>query len=257
MKPLEQAFKAADILIQNGGFGLIVIDLGEIEERLVRKIPLTTWFRFARVIEKQPTTLVVFATYPAAQSCAAVTLHIKNAEVHWSRKAGPGRQPNNKLAHNNEPVNNAVHKNGPVYNDESTCNGKPICNDKPTYNDESTCNDESICNDELTCNDEPTCSMEPTSIGQLQRARNELGDDHARTRSVRISAEPQDAGKPCITRPSQVSEEAISHTHLFSGVTCEVEVGRVRGQGRKPVQSFGVDIAAKPVWKRGITSIVK
>jgi recombination protein RecA len=87
MKPLEQAFKAADILIQNGGFGLIAIDLGEVEERLVRKIPLTTWFRFARVIEKQPTALVVFATYPAAQSCAALTLHLKNAEAHWSTEA--------------------------------------------------------------------------------------------------------------------------------------------------------------------------
>ena len=87
MKPLEQAFKAADILIQNGGFGLIAIDLGEVEERLVRKIPLTTWFRFARVIEKQPTALVVFATYPAAQGCAALTLHLRNAEAHWSTEA--------------------------------------------------------------------------------------------------------------------------------------------------------------------------
>lgn len=87
LKPLEQAFKAADILIQNGGLELIVIDLGEIEEGLVRKIPLTTWFRFARVIEKQPTALVVFATYPAAQSCAALTLHIKNPEAHWNTEA--------------------------------------------------------------------------------------------------------------------------------------------------------------------------
>jgi recombination protein RecA len=83
MQPIEEAFKAADILIQNGGFGLIAIDLGEIEERLVRKIPLTTWFRFARVIERQPTALVVFATYPAAQRCAALTLHIKNAAARW------------------------------------------------------------------------------------------------------------------------------------------------------------------------------
>jgi recombination protein RecA len=83
MQPVEQAFKAADILIQNGGFGLIAIDLGEIEERLVRKIPLTTWFRFARVIERQPTALVVFATYPAAQGCAALTLHLKNAAARW------------------------------------------------------------------------------------------------------------------------------------------------------------------------------
>jgi recombination protein RecA len=97
MQPIEQAFKAADILIQNGGFGLIVIDLGEIDERLVRKIPLTTWFRFARVIERQPTALVVFATYPAAQSCAALTLHIKNAATRWIANAGPGAAPQNSV----------------------------------------------------------------------------------------------------------------------------------------------------------------
>ncbi|HET6936464.1 MAG TPA: hypothetical protein VFI72_16600, partial [Candidatus Angelobacter sp.] len=71
LKPLEQAFKAADILVHNGGFGLIAVDLAGIEERYLRKVPLTTWFRFARVIEKIPTALVFLMSYPAAQSCAA------------------------------------------------------------------------------------------------------------------------------------------------------------------------------------------
>lgn len=53
MKSVEQAFKSADIPIQNGGFGVIAIDLGNVDERLIRKIPLTTWFRFARVIQKR------------------------------------------------------------------------------------------------------------------------------------------------------------------------------------------------------------
>ena len=103
MQPLEQAFKAADILIQNGGFGLIAIDLSEIEERLVRKIPLTTWFRFARVIERQPTALVVFATYPAAQSCAALTLHIKGASACWHTGAQAHAQFLSGLACEVEP----------------------------------------------------------------------------------------------------------------------------------------------------------
>jgi recombination protein RecA len=83
LKPLEQAFKAADILVQNGGFGLIAVDLGNIEEKLVRKIPLTTWFRFARVVEKMPSALVFLMTYPAAQSCAGLTLHLACAEPGW------------------------------------------------------------------------------------------------------------------------------------------------------------------------------
>jgi hypothetical protein len=84
LKPVEQAFKAADILVQNGGFGVIAIDLGNVKDELVRKIPLTTWFRFARVVERTPTAFVVLMAYPAAQSCAALTLHIGQSRPRWS-----------------------------------------------------------------------------------------------------------------------------------------------------------------------------
>jgi RecA/RadA recombinase len=55
---LEQAFKAADILLQSSGFGLIIVDLGNIPERALRRIPLNSWFRLSRVIERQPAALV-------------------------------------------------------------------------------------------------------------------------------------------------------------------------------------------------------
>src|SRR5262249_8125825 len=84
LKPLEQAFKAADILLQNGGFALIAVDLGNIAEKQVRKVPLTTWFRFARVIEKMPAALLFLMTYPAAQSCAGLTLHLSCVETAWT-----------------------------------------------------------------------------------------------------------------------------------------------------------------------------
>lgn len=85
LKPLEQAFKAADILVHNGGFGLIAVDLAGIEERYLRKVPLTTWFRFARVVEKIPTALVFLMSYPAAQSCAAMALHLEGSVPVWTR----------------------------------------------------------------------------------------------------------------------------------------------------------------------------
>jgi len=83
MKSVEQAFKAADILIQNGGYGVIALDLGNVDEKLIRKIPLTTWFRFARVMETLPTALVVLLTHSAAQSCAGLTLNM-GASAQWS-----------------------------------------------------------------------------------------------------------------------------------------------------------------------------
>jgi hypothetical protein len=83
MRSLEQAFKAADILVQNGGFGLIAVDLGNIEEKLIRKVPLSSWFRFARVVEKMPAALVFLLGHPAAQSCAALTLHLSGVNSCW------------------------------------------------------------------------------------------------------------------------------------------------------------------------------
>jgi hypothetical protein len=89
---LEQAFKAADILLRNGGFGLIGVDLGNCEERLVRRVPLSTWFRFARVVEKMPTALVLLTPIASAQSCAGLTVRLASATPAWS-------QPNNALTH--------------------------------------------------------------------------------------------------------------------------------------------------------------
>ena len=96
MKCIEQAFNSTDILIQNGGFGVIAIDLGNVDERLIRKIPLTTWFRFARVMEALPTALVILLPYSAAQSCAALTMNM-GASVEWN---GTGAASHTQLISN-------------------------------------------------------------------------------------------------------------------------------------------------------------
>jgi len=57
--------------------------LGNVDKKLIRKIPLTTWFRFARVMEAMPTALVVMLTHSAAQSCAALTLNM-DGSPQWS-----------------------------------------------------------------------------------------------------------------------------------------------------------------------------
>ena len=83
MKGLERSFRATDILIQNGGFGAIVLNLSYVEEKLIRKIPHTSWFCFARKIERTSTAFIVLLPYPAAQSCAALTLNLGDSQSHW------------------------------------------------------------------------------------------------------------------------------------------------------------------------------
>ena len=63
---------------------MIAVDLGNVDERLVRKIPLTTWFRFSRVVEKMPAALIFLTPITVAQSCAALTLHLGCKESCWS-----------------------------------------------------------------------------------------------------------------------------------------------------------------------------
>jgi hypothetical protein len=73
---LEQVLKAADLILQSGGFGLIVLDLTGIPERFVRRIPLTSWFRFQRAVEHTKSALVVLSEAPCAQTCATLGLQM-------------------------------------------------------------------------------------------------------------------------------------------------------------------------------------
>lgn len=86
LNPMEQAFKATDMLLQSGGFGLVAVDLSSLAKRLVRKVPLTTWFRFSRVVEKQRTALVFLEQEPHATSCAGLVLKLKSQSATWSGK---------------------------------------------------------------------------------------------------------------------------------------------------------------------------
>jgi hypothetical protein len=68
----EHALRAADLLIQAGGFGVVALDLAEAAPRALQRIPPTAWFRFRRAIETTPTILAVVADRPLARSCASL-----------------------------------------------------------------------------------------------------------------------------------------------------------------------------------------
>jgi hypothetical protein len=74
--PVEQALRAADLLLQSSGFGMVAIDLAGVPLKMARRIPLTTWFRFRRAVENTPTVLLVIGTEPCTQSCASLGLKL-------------------------------------------------------------------------------------------------------------------------------------------------------------------------------------
>lgn len=82
---VNHAIKAADLLLQAGGFGLVALDLGDVPSQQSRRVPLSWWFRFKRAIEKTPTAFIVISRDPNARSCASLVLGLNRESVEWSR----------------------------------------------------------------------------------------------------------------------------------------------------------------------------
>jgi len=69
---------------------MVAVDLGDIPFRIARRIPLTSWFRFQRAVERTPTVLLAITQAPCAQSCAALSLKLRSSAI--------GRNSSGKLS---------------------------------------------------------------------------------------------------------------------------------------------------------------
>jgi hypothetical protein len=73
----EKALKAADLIIQAGGFSIVALDLAGVAPRDARRISLASWFRLRHGVEKTPTALILIGEERYAASCS--TLQIENS----------------------------------------------------------------------------------------------------------------------------------------------------------------------------------
>jgi hypothetical protein len=78
---VEQALRAADLLLQSSGFGLVALDFADVPFPVARRVPLTTWFRFRRTVETTPTVLLIVAQAPCTQSCASLLVRLQASAV--------------------------------------------------------------------------------------------------------------------------------------------------------------------------------
>jgi hypothetical protein len=84
----EHALKAVDLLLESGGFGLVVMDLGDIAPETARRISLASWYRLRRTVEHTPTALVVVERAPHTRACALLALECSRKIVRWSGAPG-------------------------------------------------------------------------------------------------------------------------------------------------------------------------
>ncbi len=80
----EHALKAADLIVQAGGFGLIVMDLADTPPRTAARISLASWFRLRHAVERTPAALLLLAQTLNAKSCSSLQLELHHKEVRWS-----------------------------------------------------------------------------------------------------------------------------------------------------------------------------
>ena len=80
---LEVAFKATDLILHNGGFGMIVLDLCDVPPAALQRIPTSYWYRFQRAVENTPSTLLVLARQSMARSSSARQLSLQQRGLRW------------------------------------------------------------------------------------------------------------------------------------------------------------------------------
>ncbi len=91
------ALRAGEILLDAGGFGLVVLDLADgtteaarAPRPAVRTARATAWTRLARAAARTRSTLLVLTTARQMGACATLGLELVGRRARWS--GGPGRR---------------------------------------------------------------------------------------------------------------------------------------------------------------------
>ena len=84
---IDQTLRATDLLLQSGGFSLIAVDVSDISPKLVRHVPLDSWFRFRRAVEDTSTILLLLSRESNAKTCASLVLQLEGHAVRWLKSA--------------------------------------------------------------------------------------------------------------------------------------------------------------------------
>jgi hypothetical protein len=104
---LDRAVKALTLVLNAGGFGLVVLDVADVPLLVLRELPFTTWMRLHRVLEGSSTACVLIGDEPLARSAGGLSIRLEplpevrgreprpmsfDAEVRASRRPFIGRR---------------------------------------------------------------------------------------------------------------------------------------------------------------------
>ena len=88
---LDQAIRAADLLLNAGGFAALIFDLGSTPPEFACRIPMATWFRFRAAAERSRTIILLLTQHACARSSAGLVLRLKASSVTTAGNLFTGR----------------------------------------------------------------------------------------------------------------------------------------------------------------------
>jgi recombination protein RecA len=111
----SRALKAFSLILQAGSFGLVALDLADVPAPALRRFPLTTWMRVARIIEGSDTVALLIGRERIARSAGGVTIALDApapSNVEGSPAGWQGRDHRARVFTGVEPVPRVVRARG-------------------------------------------------------------------------------------------------------------------------------------------------
>jgi recombination protein RecA len=102
-----RAVKAFSLILQAGGFGLVVLDLAEVPAAALRRFPWPTWMRLARIVEGSETAVLLVGSEHLARSARGVTVALESSPARWQ-----GATPRARVFTGVEPAPRVVKARG-------------------------------------------------------------------------------------------------------------------------------------------------
>ena len=90
-RAVHQAIRAGDLIIRAGGFGLVVLDLGEAPPRLIGTLPAATWLRLARALEGRDTVVLLLGEAPMGRSARGASVRLEGSR-RWAGHSARSRR---------------------------------------------------------------------------------------------------------------------------------------------------------------------
>jgi hypothetical protein len=77
---IDQALRVTDLLLQAGGFGAVVLDMGSVAPEFASRVPMATWFRYRAAAERTQAVILLLTQHACAKSSAELLLRLQTGQ---------------------------------------------------------------------------------------------------------------------------------------------------------------------------------